>query len=251
MKPETLETRLLNRIDRKRGDVFLRADFEDLGGYDQVGRVLRKIVREGRLVRVGQGLRHRLDFGGRQGRRRGLRRASPPGAGSSGIRPAAVRFVADSLLEGSGFEPSVPRHGSRDFCHSAKRQGRDNWGDAPPNRLSFCGGTESSNPLPSTGESANFQSLSVMTPSLAVRARCPARTERAHIARRQHVDRHPRGVGKLHRFGLGLLAEGIDSGPLAMAAALTRLDGERPLPVQTPGHSVLPSAPEAIDNSIA
>ncbi len=56
MRPETLEERLLKRIDRKRGDVFLRADFEDLGGYDQVGRVLRKIVREGRLVRVGQGL---------------------------------------------------------------------------------------------------------------------------------------------------------------------------------------------------
>jgi hypothetical protein len=56
MKPETLETQVLNRIERKRGDVFLRADFEDLGGYDQVGRVLRKIVREGRLVRVGQGL---------------------------------------------------------------------------------------------------------------------------------------------------------------------------------------------------
>ena len=56
MKPETLETKLLNRIERKRGDVFLRADFEILGGYDQVGRVLRKIVCEGRLVRVGQGL---------------------------------------------------------------------------------------------------------------------------------------------------------------------------------------------------
>jgi hypothetical protein len=56
MKPETLESRLLNRIDRKRGDVFLRADFEDLGGYDQVGRALRQFVREGRLVRVGQGL---------------------------------------------------------------------------------------------------------------------------------------------------------------------------------------------------
>ena len=35
MKPETLETRLLRRIDRKRGDVFLRADFDDLGGYDE------------------------------------------------------------------------------------------------------------------------------------------------------------------------------------------------------------------------
>jgi hypothetical protein len=56
MKPETLEERLLKRIERKRGDAFVRADFEDLGGYDQVGRALRKIVGEGRLVRVGQGL---------------------------------------------------------------------------------------------------------------------------------------------------------------------------------------------------
>ena len=54
MKPETLETKVLKRIDRKRGDVFLRADFEDLGGYDQVGRVLRELVRKGRLVRVGR-----------------------------------------------------------------------------------------------------------------------------------------------------------------------------------------------------
>ena len=56
MKPETLEARLLKRIDRKRGDVLLRADFGDLGGYDQVGRALRQLVREGQLVRVGQGL---------------------------------------------------------------------------------------------------------------------------------------------------------------------------------------------------
>jgi hypothetical protein len=56
VKPETLEGRILKRMERKRGDVFLRADFGDLGGYDQVGRVLRKIVREGQLVKVGQGL---------------------------------------------------------------------------------------------------------------------------------------------------------------------------------------------------
>jgi Family of unknown function (DUF6088) len=56
MKPETLETKLLNRIDRKRGDVFLRADFEDLGGYDQVGRALRTLIRKRQLVKVGQGL---------------------------------------------------------------------------------------------------------------------------------------------------------------------------------------------------
>ena len=44
------------RIARKRGDVFLRADFDDLGGYDQVGRALRKLVREGRLMKVGYGI---------------------------------------------------------------------------------------------------------------------------------------------------------------------------------------------------
>jgi hypothetical protein len=53
---ETLETKVFKRIDRKRGDVFLRADFDDLGGYDQVGRVLRQFVRQGRLLRIGSGL---------------------------------------------------------------------------------------------------------------------------------------------------------------------------------------------------
>jgi hypothetical protein len=68
LKPESLKDRLLKRIERWRGDVFLRADFEDLGSYDQVGRALRKIVGEGRLVRVGQGLyaRARPSIGGGQ-----------------------------------------------------------------------------------------------------------------------------------------------------------------------------------------
>jgi len=56
MKAETLEVRLSKRIERKRGDVFVRADFGDLGGYDQIGRALRQLVCDGRLVKVGQGL---------------------------------------------------------------------------------------------------------------------------------------------------------------------------------------------------
>ncbi len=56
MKPETLEARLIKRIDRKRGDVFLRADFDDLGGYDQVGRALRDLVRKERLLKLGHGI---------------------------------------------------------------------------------------------------------------------------------------------------------------------------------------------------
>lgn len=56
IQPDSLEARLEKRIARKRGDVFLRADFDDLGGYDQVGRALRGLVRRGRLMKIGQGL---------------------------------------------------------------------------------------------------------------------------------------------------------------------------------------------------
>jgi Family of unknown function (DUF6088) len=55
-KPDSLEERLANRIARKRGDVFMRADFDDLGGYDQVGRALRGLVSKGQLMKVGYGL---------------------------------------------------------------------------------------------------------------------------------------------------------------------------------------------------
>jgi hypothetical protein len=53
---QTLESQLLKRIDRMRRDVFLRVDFKDMGGYDQVGRVLRQLVRRGRLIKVGFGI---------------------------------------------------------------------------------------------------------------------------------------------------------------------------------------------------
>ena len=56
MKPDTLEARLQKRIARKQSDVFLRADFEGLGGYDQVGRVLRDLVRKGQLLKLGYGI---------------------------------------------------------------------------------------------------------------------------------------------------------------------------------------------------
>jgi hypothetical protein len=55
-EPENLEARLLRRIARKRGDVFLRADFSDMGSYDRIGRTLRNLVRKGRLMKIGQGL---------------------------------------------------------------------------------------------------------------------------------------------------------------------------------------------------
>jgi hypothetical protein len=56
-RSKTLRERIESRIARKRGeDVFLPQEFRDLGGDDQVLRVLRTLVREKRLVRLGYGV---------------------------------------------------------------------------------------------------------------------------------------------------------------------------------------------------
>jgi hypothetical protein len=60
-KPPTLSEKIEARIARKKGDVFLRADFQELGGYDQVGRALQAIVRSGKLLKVGRGLYARAE----------------------------------------------------------------------------------------------------------------------------------------------------------------------------------------------
>ena len=52
----TLEKRILARIVRKKVSILLRKDFLDLGGYDQVGRALKHLADNGKLVRIGYGL---------------------------------------------------------------------------------------------------------------------------------------------------------------------------------------------------
>ena len=56
MNTPTLESRIRDKIRKSRRMVFLRDDFAALGGYDQVGRVLRQLEAQGRLVRIGKGL---------------------------------------------------------------------------------------------------------------------------------------------------------------------------------------------------
>jgi len=56
-RQKTLRERIEERMARKWGDdVFLPREFRDLGGEDQVLRVLRTLVREKRLVRLGYGV---------------------------------------------------------------------------------------------------------------------------------------------------------------------------------------------------
>lgn len=51
----TIESKMRYRIKRKADPVFLRADFEDFGSYNQVGVILKKLVEEETLVSIGYG----------------------------------------------------------------------------------------------------------------------------------------------------------------------------------------------------
>ena len=55
-KRRNLEDKIELRISLKKYDVFLREDFADLGGYDQIGRAIRNLVRKKVLVKIGYGL---------------------------------------------------------------------------------------------------------------------------------------------------------------------------------------------------
>ncbi len=52
----TIKARIQSRLKRSKRYVFTRDDFKDIAGYDQVGRVLRELVREGQLLKVGYGV---------------------------------------------------------------------------------------------------------------------------------------------------------------------------------------------------
>ena len=55
-KPRTLKQKIHYRIARTHSDVFLPKEFRDLGGEDQVLRVLRGLVTDGELMRLGYGV---------------------------------------------------------------------------------------------------------------------------------------------------------------------------------------------------
>ncbi len=56
-RKHTIREKIERQIARKKGeDVFLTREFKTLGGEDQVLRALRKLVDDGRLVRLGYGV---------------------------------------------------------------------------------------------------------------------------------------------------------------------------------------------------
>jgi hypothetical protein len=52
----TLEGKITYRVKRSAVAVFVRQDFEDIGGYDQVGRILRQLIQKGLLINIGYGV---------------------------------------------------------------------------------------------------------------------------------------------------------------------------------------------------
>ena len=63
-RPNSLQSKIEERIAESREYVFLTREFTDLSGRRQVLRALRKIVSEGRLVRLGCGVYGLLRPGG-------------------------------------------------------------------------------------------------------------------------------------------------------------------------------------------
>nr|CDS55840.1 conserved hypothetical protein [Serratia symbiotica] len=52
----TTRDRIQSRLKRSKRYVFTRDDFKHLASYDQIGRALRELVKEGQLLKVGYGV---------------------------------------------------------------------------------------------------------------------------------------------------------------------------------------------------
>lgn len=53
---DSTEYKAVNRLKRIRSSVVLRTDFEGLGSYRQISRILKKFIIEKKLVKIGSGL---------------------------------------------------------------------------------------------------------------------------------------------------------------------------------------------------
>src|SRR5262249_6343865 len=98
MRPRNVEMKVEKRIARKRGDVFLRADFADLGSYDQVGRALRDLVDQSKLVKIGKGLYARASkspFDGCTIPIKSLQQLTAEALGRLGVKTTLTRFERD------------------------------------------------------------------------------------------------------------------------------------------------------------
>ena len=90
-KKQTLHGKISERIAHRKANVFIREDFDDLGGYDQIGRILAKLVTEGRIMRIGYGLYAKAKVSSLSGKL--LPVVALPNLGKEALRRLKVRTV--------------------------------------------------------------------------------------------------------------------------------------------------------------
>lgn len=104
----TIAEQIDRKVGRSKRNVFLRADFAQLGSYDAVGRALRQMTDRGRLVQVGYGLyakAERSPFTGKPAPVVGIKRLATEALGRLG------KSVEESALEAaynSGRSTQIP-----------------------------------------------------------------------------------------------------------------------------------------------
>lgn len=93
----TIKARIQSRLNRSKRYVFTRDDFKDLAGYDQIGRALRELVKEGQLLKVGYGVYTKA----RQNAITGRLMPAAPGGSAAVMIEVLERLKVDYRLAGA------------------------------------------------------------------------------------------------------------------------------------------------------
>ncbi|BBQ91624.1 DUF6088 family protein [Raoultella ornithinolytica] len=93
----TIKARIQSRLKRSKRYVFTRDDFKDLAGYDQIGRALRELMKEGLLLKVGYGVYTKA----RQNAITGKLMPAAPGGSAAVMIEALERLNVDYRLAGA------------------------------------------------------------------------------------------------------------------------------------------------------
>ncbi|BCG44186.1 hypothetical protein TUM18781_42050 (plasmid) [Escherichia coli] len=106
----TIKARIQSRLKRSKRYVFTRDDFKDIAGYDQVGRVLRELVREGQLLKVGYGVYTKARRNGITGK---VMPAAPGGSSAVIVETlerlkVRYRFAGATQAYNSGTSTQIP-----------------------------------------------------------------------------------------------------------------------------------------------
>ncbi len=106
----TINKRLKTRIKRSKASVFLRSDFKDIAGYDQVGRALRELVREGLLIKIGYGLYSKGRVNRITGNMMPAHPSGPDGVVIEALDKLGVKYNFDDLSQSnfSGNSTQIP-----------------------------------------------------------------------------------------------------------------------------------------------